>query len=180
MREELTELEQCVIGVIWRDGPMTAYEVAAHFSASLSPYWSGSAGAIYPVVKRLRKRGLLRGVQRAWNGRRKSMLTTTPAGKASLRAWLRPPLPPEGGGTTFDPIRTRLFFINVLPADQRLAFIADAERAVNEQIRLNEEHRREEDARGDLLEALGALGVILELKARRQWLRAVRKHLAVS
>lgn len=175
MREELTELEQCVIGVVWRDGPMTAYEVAAHFSASLSPYWSGSAGAIYPVVKRLQKRGLLRSVQRAWNGRRKSMLTTTRAGEASLRAWLRPPLPLEAGGTTFDPIRTRLFFIDVLPADQRLAFIEDAERAVNEQIRLNEEHRRAEE---DPLEALGALGVIYELKARRQWLRAVRKHLA--
>lgn len=173
MREDLTELEQCVVGVVWRDGPMTAYEVAAHFSSSLSPYWSGSAGAIYPLVKRLQKRGLLRTKQRAWNGARKTMLTATAAGAALLREWLAPPLLPEAGGPTFDSIRTRLFFINVLRAEQRLAFIADAERVTSEQIRLNEEHWRTEE---DPLEALGAQGVVYELKARLKWLRAVREH----
>jgi DNA-binding PadR family transcriptional regulator len=173
MRAELTELEQCVVGVVWRDGPMTAYEVATHFAGSLSPYWSGSAGAIYPLVKRLQKRGLLRARQRAWNGARKTMLTTTRAGEALLCDWLRPPLPSAAGGATFDSIRTRLFFINVLPPEQRLAFIADAERVTAEQIRLTAEHHRVEQ---DPLEALGALGVVYELKARRQWLRAIRRH----
>src|SRR6476469_7146184 len=130
MRSDLTELEQCVLGVIWRDGPMTAYEIAALFTKSLSPYWSGSVGAIYPAVTRLRRRGLVRGESRAWNGTRKTVLTITPKGLASLRQWLTPPLPADAGGPSLDSVRTRLFFLEALPRRQRLAFIAEAERVV--------------------------------------------------
>src|SRR6476620_1047814 len=104
MRSDLTELEQCVLGVIWRDGPVTAYEIAALFSRSLSPYWSGSAGAIYPVVQRLRKRGFVRGVRRAWNGTQKTGLSVTEGGLATLREWLTPPIPLAAAAPSYDPI----------------------------------------------------------------------------
>src|SRR5471030_2616795 len=102
MRHELTELEQCVLGVIWRDGPMTAYEIAALFARSLSPYWSGSAGAIYPVVARLRKRGLAGGKRQSWNDSQKTVLKATKKGVTALRKWLTPPLPAGAGAPTHD------------------------------------------------------------------------------
>jgi DNA-binding PadR family transcriptional regulator len=177
MRDELTELEHCVLGVIWHGGPMTAYEVASTFSMSLSPYWSGSAGAIYPVVKRLQKRKLLQARMRAWKGSRKAMLSTTRAGEDALRAWIAPPLPAEAGAPAFDPVRTRVYFLDVLPAGEREAFLDEAGRVVKEQLRLNIRQREENERNGQELEALGALGAIYELRARQQWLRAVRKHL---
>jgi DNA-binding PadR family transcriptional regulator len=177
MREELTELEHCVLGVIWRDGPLTAYEVAMDFAASLSPYWSGSAGAIYPLVKRLEGRGLIRARSRAWNGARKSLLQLTRAGEAALRAWLTPPLPQEAGAPTYDPIRSRLHFIDALPPDQREAFLSDAVSVVNTQLRRSMQRRTESEAAGDHLEALGSLGVIYELRARLRWLADVRRRL---
>ncbi len=180
MRHDLTELERCVLGVIWRDGPVTAYEVAAHFAASLSPYWSGSAGAIYPLVKRLAARKLLRTRQQAWNGSRKTILSVTAAGKGALRAWLRPPLPPESGAPTFDSIRTRLFFLEALPPSERAALLADAERVTALQIEAAQQQRVRNEAAGQTFEALGDIGVLFELRARRQWLRAVRRKLATS
>src|SRR6476661_1613616 len=105
MRNDLTELEQCVLGVIWRDGPMTAYEIAALFAKSLSPYWSGSAGAIYPVVQRLRKRGLVRGTRKSWNGAQKTVLAATRKGVDVLRHWLTPPLPGDSAAPTHDALR---------------------------------------------------------------------------
>ncbi len=177
MRDELTELEHCVLGVIWHNGPMTAYEVASGFSASLSPYWSGSAGAIYPLVKRLQKRGLIKAELRAWNGSRKAMLTATGDGEKALRSWLEPPLPDDAGATSFDPIRTRLFFLDVLPAARRELFLDEAERVIAVQLQRAMEQRAAEEARGDELDALGSLGVVFELKARKRWIRAVREHL---
>lgn len=176
MRHELTELEWCVVGVVWRDGPMTAYEIAALFTKSLSPYWSGSVGAIYPAVTRLRRRGLIRGDQRAWNGVRKTVLTITAKGIASLRGWLTPPLPEEAVAPSLDSVRTRLFFLEVLPPKQRLAFIAEAERVVKEKIAQFEERRREDEANGEIFEAFGGLAVIYEMKARLRWLKAVRGY----
>lgn len=174
---ELTELEQCVLGVIWRDGPMTAYEVAATFSTSLSPYWSGSAGAIYPLVKRLQRRGFLGATHRAWNGKRRTLLNATPAGVKLLQAWLTPPLDPAVGAPSFDPVRTRLYFVEVLPRAQRALFFDEAERAVRTQLADVRRQRKEDADAGRKSEALGQLGAMYELQARLRWLRAARKEL---
>src|SRR6185436_18926108 len=55
-----TDLEQTVLGIVWRDGPCTPYHVRSVLLRSPSSHWSGSAGAIYPLVKRLEARGLAR------------------------------------------------------------------------------------------------------------------------
>jgi DNA-binding PadR family transcriptional regulator len=174
MRQELTDLERCVVGVVWRDGPVTAYEIAALFSKSLSPYWSGSAGAIYPLVARLRRRGLIAGQQRPWNGTKKTVLTVTAKGTESLREWLTPPISHASAGPSFDSIRTRLFFLGVLPRERQLAIVDDALRATRQHIAEFERRRREDEAAGNVSEVLGGMGVIFEYRARLRWLAAVR------
>lgn len=175
MRSELTDLEYCVLGVIWRDGPVTAYEIAALFARSLSPYWSGSAGAIYPVVQRLRKRNLVHGARRAWNGSQKTVLQVTATGKKALREWIAPPLPAGSAAPSFDPIRTRLFFLSVVPAAKRLEVIEAAEQAVRGELAATMKQHKLELNMNDLSEAIGSLGVIHELRGRLRWLGAVRK-----
>src|SRR5262245_13459166 len=46
----LTELEGTALGVIWAGQPCTPYRVRRVFLDSPSPSWSGSAGAIYPLI----------------------------------------------------------------------------------------------------------------------------------
>jgi DNA-binding PadR family transcriptional regulator len=180
MRNELTELEQCVLGVIWRDGPMTAYEIAALFAKSLSPYWSGSAGAIYPVVARLRKRGLAGGKRQSWNDSQKTVLKATKKGVTALRKWLTPPLPAGAGAPTHDSLRTRVYFTRVLPPAQQRRFLDDAERVVAAQLASVRRQYEKEIEDGNESEAIGQLGVIFEGQARLRWLRAVRKRLSRS
>ncbi|HEX3108176.1 MAG TPA: helix-turn-helix transcriptional regulator [Thermoanaerobaculia bacterium] len=180
MRSELTELERCTLGVIWRDGPMTAYEVAALYARSLSPYWSGSAGAVYPLVKRLRQRGLIRGLRRAWNGKKKTVLEVTDAGVATLREWLTPPLPPDAAAPSQYPLRTRLYFVDVLSDGEKRAFFRDAERAVREQLAAAKKQRRQDADAANVSEAIGHLGVVYELEARLRWLRAARGALGIA
>ena len=61
---DLSELEGAVLGLIWRQGPLTAHAVRSVFAGSPTPYFSGSEGSIYAVVRRLEGRGLIRGQAR--------------------------------------------------------------------------------------------------------------------
>ena len=56
---DLTDLEQAALGVVWRDGPCTPYQVRKQFLDSPTPSWSGSAGTIYPLMRRLEDMGLV-------------------------------------------------------------------------------------------------------------------------
>lgn len=170
-------MENCVLGVIWQGGPLTAYEIAKPFATSLSTYWSGSAGAIYPLVKRLEEKGLIRGESEQWNSRRKRTFTLSPAGLEMLRAWLSPPFDPSVGAVSFDPIRTRVGFLGALQPRARRRFVEDATRVVQERLADLEKLYEEERAAEKTMDALATRGAIFELRARLEWLATVREEL---
>lgn len=173
----MTELESCVLGVVWQGGPLTAYEIAKPFAASVSSYWSGSAGAIYPLVRRLEEKGFLQGEVTQWNSRKKRTFTITPTGLAALREWLAPPFAPAVGAPAFDPIRTRIAFLGALPPRVRGRFLDDAERVVRDQLaELERVHTRERQT-GATFDALATRGAMHELHARLRWLVEVRREL---
>src|SRR5262252_1915289 len=103
----LTELEGAVLGVIARSSPCTPYRVRRVFLDSPSPYWSGSAGAIYPLLRRLEQRGLLTSRKRRTGRRAALAYTLTARGTQAFRAWLQPPWPTVVTGVPADPLRTR-------------------------------------------------------------------------
>ncbi|MGZ5443351.1 MAG: PadR family transcriptional regulator [Thermoanaerobaculia bacterium] len=173
----MTELESCVLAIVWREGPLTAYEIAKPFATSPSSYWSGSAGAIYPLVKRLEAKGLIRGELTAWNSRRKRTFTITPAGLELLHEWLSPPFESGAGAASFDPIRTRIVFLGALAPRMRRRFLEDAERVVHERLAELEALYEVERGEGKALDALGTRGAIYELRARLQWLAEARQEL---
>jgi DNA-binding PadR family transcriptional regulator len=172
----VTELESCVLGIVWQGGPLTAYEVAKPFADSQSSYWSGSAGAIYPLVKRLEEKGFIKGKLTPWNGRKKRTFTITNQGLSQLRTWLSPPYTPDVGAASFDPIRTRLVFIEALPKAARAQFIDDAERVVSSQLKELQKLYRQERERERHFDAISTRGAIHELQARLRWLAEVRRE----
>ena len=173
---ESTELEGCVLGIVWERGPCTAYVIRTVFLESLSPYWSGSAGAIYPLVARLEARGLVAARVEPRGGRSRKELSLTPEGLAALHAWIRP-LPEWTGSVPVDPVRTRMFFLGALPQEEQEAFVADAEtkaRAAAESLR--QEHEAAV-RRGEIWEARATHGAILVQKARIEWLAEVLREI---
>lgn len=173
---EATELESCVLGIVWAWGPCTAYVIRKVFLDSLSPYWSGSAGAIYPLVARLEARGLIVSRAEPRGGRSRKELSITSEGLAALRSWLLP-LPDWTGSVPVDPVRTRMFFVGALPPEEQEAFLAEAEakaRAGVEALRAeHEEHLRKEE----VWEARATRGALLVQEARIKWLAEVRREL---
>ncbi len=176
---ESTELEGCALGIVWVRGPCTAYVIRTVFLESLSPYWSGSAGSIYPLVARLEARGLIAARVEPRGGRSRRELSITPEGVAALHAWIRP-LPEWTGQVPVDPVRTRMYFLGGLAPEEQEAFLADAEakaRAAAESLREEQETALR---KGEVWEARATRGAILAQEARIAWLAEVGREIRGS
>jgi DNA-binding PadR family transcriptional regulator len=172
----LTDLEACVLGVVWRDGPCTAYAVRRELAASSTPRWSDSAGSIYPVLERLQALGLVAATARRWGERGKKELSATAAGASRLRAWVPQVTAADVCGPTYDPIRTRFCFLAALAPAGRRRFLDDAARSTQQALdRLRGNARTR--IRPDDFEALSIHASICELEGRLRWLGRMKRLL---
>jgi len=175
LNRETTELENCVLGVVWLRGPCTAYVVRQEFVASQSSHWSGSGGAIYPLLQRLENAGLIAAVQAVWGSGKKKTYRVTKRGEETLRRWIGPPLPEWTAAPTFDPVRTRIAFLRAIPPARRRAFVSAALENLQKEIDVAQALLAEPR---ELFDRLGILGVLYELEGRRKWLQSVKKQLS--
>ena len=173
----LSELEHVVLGVVGMEQPCTAYAVRQVFRASPSSHWSGSAGAIYPLVRRLEKQGLLRSTARRGDRRSTRLYRLTTQGQTELRAWLRPPLPDASALMDIDPLRVRIRFLGALRKGERAAVLAEAQAKLRGHVeRLQAEARQDRD-RGDLYRYLVSRGAMRSVRAQLSWLAEVERTL---
>ena len=168
-----SELEGCVLGHLWKCGPCTAYSIRRVLLDSPSSHWSGSAGAVYPLLARFERRGLVRS-RKAMRGDREGWLyALTPAGRGRFRAWLGPPITPDVVSITPDPLRTRVHFLGALSPRRRAAFFAAARAALELHL---EELRAAPLA--DEFDRLALRGALRLTRVRLAWLEEVRRTLA--
>ena len=175
-----TELENCVLGIIAEHQPCTAYAVRRQLGISLSSYWSGSTGAIYPLLKRLKEREWIQAEEQEWGTRMRRSFSLTRSGRRRFHEWLSPPVAPWVAAFTYDPIRTRVFFLGHLPLEQQLGFLDDA---IAETKKVLREHQAEKNAmvaERSVFDSIGRDGAIAELKARLRWLERTHDKAASS
>jgi len=120
-RSQLTELEGAALGIVLRAGACTPYAVRRAFGGSPSRFWSGSAGAVYPLVRRLERRRLFAARADRRDGRARRLLSVTPAGRRAFEAWLLDA--DRAADLGFDPLRTRLFYSDLVPAARVAGFL---------------------------------------------------------
>lgn len=121
MSIRLTDLEGAALAEIAKRGAATSYVVTQAFAGSPSEFWSGSAGAVYPMIKRLAARGLLQGEAGSTGRRARQEYRLTDQGMAALLDWLLDC--DRAAGLGFDPLRTRLVHLDLVPAPQRQQFL---------------------------------------------------------
>ena len=77
------------------EGPMTGYELAKTFDASIGFYWKANHQQIYRELSKLRDRGHVQGREVVQSGKpNKLVYTLTPEGRAALRHWAARPSSP--------------------------------------------------------------------------------------
>lgn len=172
--ESLTDLEAAALAAVHQEGACTAYALRRGFRASPSARFSDSAGSVYPMVRRLARRGLLRR-QRVRQGKRPaSVYACTDAGLAALRAWIA--VPEDAAQlVTWDPLRTRCLALGALTPRERVRWVDSAQRALDAHEAAIRSARK---ATEDPWMLLAHRNALLQVSARRKWLREVRAALA--
>lgn len=168
-RRALTELEYCVLAVIARNQPCTAYAVRREFQTSLTESWRASTGSIYPLMRKLVSGGEVRQVDVPGRTRNAKMLSLTAAGDRAILHWLTS-VTDALAAPVADPIRTRAHLLELLsPADARAVVnrwkdatsrtLAQVEARLDEAREINHETGR-----------ITLRGSQLQVQARLQWL----------
>ncbi len=169
MATNLTELEGCTLGLIWEKGPCTPYAVRKVYQASPNPHWSGSAGAIYPLVRRLEEKGLARSKEAYTGERRRVLYNVTDEGLRALRSWLGPDVPPWSVAIPVDPLRTRIRFLGALNPSERVVFLENVQQELRTQISEAETKSDSIDKTDEPFRFLMPRGVAMIAKARLAW-----------
>lgn len=172
----LTELESTVLGVIARDGPVSTYDVRKVFARSLTPRWSSSTGSIYPAIQRLIAFGAIEASD-TLGTRGRQDLTVTEAGLIILRSWLTT-LDDGVASATPDPIRTRVAFLGLLTKSEKTAFVNEALRTTETALLAAQAHVAERLGEEQRTAKLAALGLVIQLRGRREWLQILRDEFA--
>lgn len=175
-KQERSELECFIIGLLWQLGPSSAYDLRVHMRASPSTQWSASAGAIYPLLQRLEAQGLLTCENTHKGKRPRSVYTPTEDGLRALRAWIGPPLARDAATVAHDPLRSRARFLGVLTPAARRKWLVAARAALDEveqQIIAWERSVSPKDTFAAHMTRCGEL----DLEARRRWITELDERL---
>lgn len=129
---ELKDLEAYILGVIGEQQPCSPYFVHKTFLASPSLFFSGSAGAIYPAINRLEKRGILKSARSGTRGKPSKSLTITAKGEKEYLAWFFDSQ--KAGDPGFDPLRGRVSMIGALKSKGRMEVFQRLIAAVEERL----------------------------------------------
>jgi DNA-binding PadR family transcriptional regulator len=169
----LSNIEMSVLGLAWLRGPRTTYAIMKELATSGSTYYKSRAGTAYSVVERLIRFNLIEYSSEPGHGGEK-LIQVTEEGRSVLVNWLTPPIPIADIAHSADFVRLRFFFIGVLEPKQRLAFIDDSLASLRNHLARCEAQITVAESIGDHFGALATLSIVLETKARIQWLEIVR------
>jgi DNA-binding PadR family transcriptional regulator len=169
---KLSTIELMLLGLANENGPCSTYMLMKMMSLSGSTFYKSRAGTAYSVTKRLVSAGYFAQVPQDSGD---PHISVTPKGIEALREWLTPPIAPEEIAHSADLIRLRFYFISVIDADARLAFIDDSLEGLRQRLGFVEERMRLNAGDGHYFATLAGLSSLMETKARIEWLEHVRK-----
>lgn len=123
-------MNQVILGFLSHE-PMTGYEIKKRIDSTLSYFWSGSYGSIYPTLSELEKNGLVTKEESRENNRTKLTYAITDEGRIQLKEWLTVPV-------VKDELRyetlLKLFFGGELGAEGTLQHILNFEEKIKKEL----------------------------------------------
>ena len=166
--DHLTDNEGSLLTLVLRRQPVTAYQLLRIYAQSPVSSFNESKGSLYPLIRRLKARGLVAAQPVDGDGRNAERLSCTDSGKAAARRWVarlepRHVLPD-------DPLRTKAISFGLLDAGERRAWIATARELTEAKIAEVEAYLIGLDMPYQDAVAANALGA---LQARLDWLDAL-------
>lgn len=122
----LTDFEQVLLGLI-AAAPSTGYDLKHHFAVTPLGLYQPSSGALYPALRRLELRGLLRAEPEGnSHARPRFVYHITEQGRTAHDAWVRQPVGPATVAADL-PLHLMRFVMmeRLLSREEVLMFLAD-------------------------------------------------------
>lgn len=166
----LTDLEAVTIAYILRRTPCTPYEVRCSFENSTTTRFSSSAGSIYPLIKRLRDRGLLTVADTLSDGRGTKRYSVTRKGRSKVRNWITALDDPTMIGM-YDPIRSRLLNLSLLPKAARVPWLEEMIELVRRQKDVIQKYEEQNFVGDSRLYEITKVAIRKESELRLGWLQ---------
>lgn len=173
----LSELEGVCLGIVRKHEPCTAYRVRLELKGAPSSHWRASAGSVYPLLARLEEEGLVETTSDKKDGRGRKHMKVSNQGRAALQKWLLAGADPRLVSSVSDPLRSRMFFLDLLGAVQQAKYVDKLIEAVESYLVKTRDHLENVSDTNDLYDYLGSLGAVKMTEARLEWLRVVRDRL---
>jgi DNA-binding PadR family transcriptional regulator len=163
----LSDYEGTLLGLIVRAEPITAYKILRAYELSPVTNYNNSKGTVYPIIRRLKQRGLVVSSPVVDDGRGTEQLGSTEAGRAAVRLWARD-IPSQL--LAEDPLRTRVQSFDLLSRMERIEWCAKAKAALADKL-------DELGAYGESVDVpfkdLVHDGAVSSIRARMDWLDRV-------
>lgn len=93
-RRVTTLLEHALLGLLYQK-PSSGYDLRKIFASTSMGSFSDSPGAIYPALRRLENKDLVKSRRQTGSRRRRQIVSLTPKGVAALKKWIATPVTPE-------------------------------------------------------------------------------------
>lgn len=121
-----------ILGLLLLLGPQTLYSLNKQFQAGPSLFYRASYGSIHSALRSLEAAGSVTATDEPQGGRRKKVFRITPAGEATVHAWLRSPL---GDGDLELAALSRTFLLGLIPdAGERRAILDGIVAAIDAEL----------------------------------------------
>jgi len=128
----LTDDEATFLSLLVRVEPATAYQVSKIYADSPVSNFGTRKGKIYPLIHRLKERGLIRSAPVRGDGRGSEELSSTDRGREAVRQWVLEIR--ERHLLLEDPLRTKVQSFGLLDRVEQLAWIGTAKGALRAKL----------------------------------------------
>ncbi len=167
MPRALTNLENVALAHLWRLGSCTAHELRQAFASSSAGRYSGSPGAIYPLMKRLEGAELVISKPDANGAQKKRVYSITRSGRRAVKGWMNElearSIFPD------DPLRTRFQYLKLLTRKERIEWINSALEALDRQDALTRLEYQSDEYQNPIDQYI-LDGILKTNRLRRSWL----------
>lgn len=124
----LTESEGSLLSLVLRQQPVSGYELYRLHKQSPTNRLNASKGSVYPLIKRLKARGLIASQSVAEDRRKTELLSCTRAGEAAVADWVR--TLDLSDINLDDPLRTKLLSFDCLTRVEQIEWVVEAKALV--------------------------------------------------
>src|SRR6185437_8304387 len=135
----LTSLDYAILGLLAR-GPASGYDIRRVFQSTALGRYSASPGSIYPAIRRLKGRALVRG-KHDGSGRGRTEWRLSPAGRTRLVAWIKEPIAADDLFRDSASVDLRLAFVSDVAPESLPAFLANYAEAAGAYVEMLEAGR---------------------------------------